>query len=438
MAAGVLGGAAVSRWFGDALLPSPGADNRVHAALSLPVGFALIWPALMIPVLGAVSFASLGVLALGATAVAVANGLREENPVPAPAPASLRETPRLEAAPEGSLPGDLASFPRATFLARTGAFFLDFLLVALISGLLGLGADRWLFTLLIAYHIALWAWKGATVGGIILQLRVVRTGGLPHTLPDALVRGLSSIFSVAVLDLGFFWILKDPERGVLARQDRRNLRRSRSQGLDSGVAAAPTTSSALSSPTLPEQAHPLPDCRLHPNWPELHLPWERETAVAKGDTPDLHCQVAVNTGLGRKFEEFEGPGLEVRWLGGHHEAAVGLTGERDLVQGQASEIVQQIGHGPEGGPRTWPWKRPSSSRCRRAGPSRRGAALGACTLGIVFLEEERRQRAAHVPLEVPCEHAAEYAGPDPVVRVDMDRTHFEPVGLEGPEGAFDA
>ena len=212
VAAGLIGGVAVSRWFGDTILGSAPADNRARAALSLLVGFALICLALMVPVLGAVSAATLGVLALGAAAVAVANGLRRENPVPAPDSAPVRATPPPEVTTEELPPGDLASLPRATFLARTGAFLLDLLLVALISGLLGLGASRWFLALLIAYNIALWTWRGATVGGIIAQMRVVRTDGLPLTLTDALVRGLSSIFSVAVLGLGFFWILKDPER----------------------------------------------------------------------------------------------------------------------------------------------------------------------------------------------------------------------------------
>ncbi len=210
--AAVLGGIAVSRWFGDMLLPAAAVDNRVHAALSLLIGFALICLALMVPVLGSVSFASLGVLGLGAATVAVAAGLRQENPALAAASAPVREMPPPEARSEDSPPGDLASLPRATFLARTGAFFLDFVLVALIFGLLGLGANRWFFALLVAYHIALWTWKGATVGGIIAQLWVVRTDGLPLAFTDALIRGLSSIFSVAVLGLGFFWILKDPER----------------------------------------------------------------------------------------------------------------------------------------------------------------------------------------------------------------------------------
>ena len=68
------------------------------------------------------------------------------------------------------------------------------------------------FILLLGYHIGFWTWKATTVGGIICQLRVVRVDGAPLMFADALVRGLSSIFSLVVAGLGCLWILKDPDR----------------------------------------------------------------------------------------------------------------------------------------------------------------------------------------------------------------------------------
>jgi len=41
---------------------------------------------------------------------------------------------------------------------------------------------------------------------------VVRVDGSRLTFADALVRGLSSIFSLLVLALGVLWIIRDPER----------------------------------------------------------------------------------------------------------------------------------------------------------------------------------------------------------------------------------
>ena len=62
------------------------------------------------------------------------------------------------------------------------------------------------------YHVGFWTWKQTTVGGLICQLRLVRTDGGPVQFAEALVRGLTGIFSLAVVGLGFFWILRDPER----------------------------------------------------------------------------------------------------------------------------------------------------------------------------------------------------------------------------------
>jgi uncharacterized RDD family membrane protein YckC len=66
--------------------------------------------------------------------------------------------------------------------------------------------------MLFAYHVAFWAWKGTTLGGIVVGLRVIRMQGTDVRFVDALVRGLASIFSLAALGIGCFWMLQDPER----------------------------------------------------------------------------------------------------------------------------------------------------------------------------------------------------------------------------------
>jgi uncharacterized RDD family membrane protein YckC len=66
--------------------------------------------------------------------------------------------------------------------------------------------------MLLAYHIAFWAWRGTTLGGIICSLRVIRTHGAELRFADALVRGLAGVFSLAALGIGCLWMLQDPER----------------------------------------------------------------------------------------------------------------------------------------------------------------------------------------------------------------------------------
>jgi uncharacterized RDD family membrane protein YckC len=211
-------------------------ETRQQPLIAFVIGFAIITAAYMVPGLGFVAWALLGVFGLGAATLAFLTAYRRENPAPPPrvSPNEPASTPSqsdgatLFVAAPGAAVGapapagasiaeatgaDLTSFPRAPFRDRLAAFVLDVILVVLVYQILDVFRhDNTIFLLLLAYHIGFWAWKGATVGGIICQLRVIRVDGAPLSLADALVRGLSSIFSLAVLGIGCLWILRDPER----------------------------------------------------------------------------------------------------------------------------------------------------------------------------------------------------------------------------------
>jgi len=142
------------------------------------------------------------------------------------APAGFPEPPAFvpsASAPSAPVPvtappvllGGLALYPRATFFDRLAAIALDLVFVAIAYNLF----DRWwwrddgqYFVMVLVYHIAFWAWKGTTLGGIICNLRVVRTSGDNPRFVDALVRGLSGIFSVAALGIGCLWMISDAQR----------------------------------------------------------------------------------------------------------------------------------------------------------------------------------------------------------------------------------
>ena len=233
----IFGKVGVARGIGMTVGRQTSQQSQIHAVRSFVIGFAVICVAYMVPVLGIVAWAMSGVLGLGAATLAVITGYRRENPPPIPRLSSVATTamtaahyqdadatlPSPEAAAGAYSPApssgppvaasDLVSFPRAPFHDRLAAFVLDVILVAIAQQLLELTRrDSALFLLLLAYHIGFWTWKSTTVGGIICQLRVVRVDGTPLRFVDALVRGLSSIFSLAVLGLGCLWILKDPDR----------------------------------------------------------------------------------------------------------------------------------------------------------------------------------------------------------------------------------
>lgn len=251
----ILGRVGVMRWIGMRVVGEDSEESRLQGMRSVVIGFAVVTVAYMVPVLGFATMAIVAVLGLGSATLSFMAGYRRENPLPPPAaptehpptPVSLPgATPLYSsggAMPLGpdvaadtlgsssSLPmaapgapastvmeSGLALFPHATFLDRLAAFVLDVILVAIAGQMLwplqravGRGADG-LFLFLLAYHIGFWTWKSTTVGGIICRLRLTRVDAAPLRFVDALVRGLSSIFSLAVLGIGALWILRDPER----------------------------------------------------------------------------------------------------------------------------------------------------------------------------------------------------------------------------------
>jgi uncharacterized RDD family membrane protein YckC len=236
----IVGKVGVMRWIGGSILPQD-PESTGQSLRSFTIGFGALCLVYMVPVVGFVAWTLVGVFGLGAATLAFMTAYRQENPVPPPRqpplvpppiapppaapppvmpmdPSPLAATPTATPAAGFDLPpppaaSDLAAFPHAAFRDRLAAFVLDVILVLLAKEILDLTRrDSAFFLMLLAYHIGFWTWKGTTVGGIICQLRLVRTDGTPLQFADALVRGLASIFSLAVLGLGGLWILKDPER----------------------------------------------------------------------------------------------------------------------------------------------------------------------------------------------------------------------------------
>jgi uncharacterized RDD family membrane protein YckC len=237
----IIGKVGVAVWIGGSTVGQASPGTRPQAVIALAIGFAAITLAYMVPVLGFAVWALSGVLGLGGATLAFMRAYRRENPIPpkrppTPPPSPLplatppendfvaappppADAPLLTPAPESPPLGtgaatSLLQFPHAAFFDRTAAFVLDLTLVAIVTGALDFGGDglRGLILLLLVYFIAFWTWKGTTVGGIIVQLRVVRIDGTALRFSDALVRGLASLFSFACLGLGCLWILKDPDR----------------------------------------------------------------------------------------------------------------------------------------------------------------------------------------------------------------------------------
>jgi len=181
--------------------------------LALVLGTLTFYLLYAIPILGFVAWGAITCLAIGAAGLAFFNSFRSEAGAP---PVRAGGVP--PAAPVGGPLGpppmpvaaDPATLARVGFWSRFFATVLDLLVVGFAMRVLkthALFVPAWL-----GYHIGMWAWKGATVGGLALGIRIVRHDGSPIDFAVALVRSLASFLSGAALFLGFFWAGWDREK----------------------------------------------------------------------------------------------------------------------------------------------------------------------------------------------------------------------------------
>ncbi len=240
----LIGKVALLEYLGQFLGRTFGMGAAIKPILAFLIGIIMVTVLYLVPVLGLITFAVTGLWGLGAVVMAAFGSLRREMPPPPamPGPTMSASTaafsantpsasaPEPGAAPMGSgieagpLPSPITvplasapvavseafAFPRAHFWERIGAAFLDVILVSILGGIVG-GPPLGLLVAL-AYFAGMWTWKSTTVGGILLNLKVVRLDGKPVTFVVALVRGLASAFSFIVLFLGFLWMIWDRDK----------------------------------------------------------------------------------------------------------------------------------------------------------------------------------------------------------------------------------
>jgi uncharacterized RDD family membrane protein YckC len=253
--AGIVGKIALLEYLGFQFGRQLGVSGLQRPVLAFIFSFIVITLLYLVPILGFLVFSVTGFWAIGAAVMAMFGGARREMPdqpaPPTPQPTAgatgpatppataafaaatipaaaatvppqtsvtspgVAETrwspPPMAIAPgEPSPASEMLALPRAGFWERMAAGFLDVILVAILSGLVG-GAPLG-FLVALAYFAGMWAWRGTTIGGIVLNLKVVRYDGQPMNFAVTLVRALMAAFSVIVLFLGFLWIAMDRDR----------------------------------------------------------------------------------------------------------------------------------------------------------------------------------------------------------------------------------
>jgi uncharacterized RDD family membrane protein YckC len=177
---------------------------------ALIAGSALVLLLYTVPLLGFALVFTLAWLSTGVMVLTAALALRRAPAAPAGVPAA-GPAPAVESPPVAGAYADPAVLPRAGFLVRSLALALDVLVVGSVVALMHAIAPAFLLVLA-AYGAVLWRLRGATLGGMILGLRVVRTDGKDVDWTTAGIRALSCFLSLLPLGLGFLWIAFDRDR----------------------------------------------------------------------------------------------------------------------------------------------------------------------------------------------------------------------------------
>jgi uncharacterized RDD family membrane protein YckC len=207
----LIGNAAVFQAIGQRLAPK--LKEQKHGALAwIILGAVVCWIIYCIPVIGFLAGSLVFLAGLGASSLYVVDRARATPAARLNAPAkALADEPSRESAPV-RVASAVAAGNMADFWRRLGANLID--LVVLYSLLQFTGITRILVPAWVLYRFGMYIWRSATLGEIVLNLRVEKLdgGGLINDYGTALVRALSSLLSLLPLGLGFLWILFDPQR----------------------------------------------------------------------------------------------------------------------------------------------------------------------------------------------------------------------------------
>lgn len=259
--AAMLGKIAVLRSIGGQLgrqLKISGWDTNMGGFIAGSLFVTLIY---LVPILGGIVFLLIKPMALGAMLIAAVESFRRERPGSTAIPPTLNQSmqtpsssslsaasasasetaastkmavntpgetgnPGSKSAPAGEVPPvigkspprlfevapeEMLAMPRVGFWPRFGATFLDFALI-MFAIMMMFREPRFFPLIWIVYHIAMWAWRGTTLGGIVFSLRIIRLDGRAPDFTVVLVRCLASCLSFVVAGLGFFWASWNPDK----------------------------------------------------------------------------------------------------------------------------------------------------------------------------------------------------------------------------------
>ncbi|MDY6947654.1 MAG: RDD family protein [Pseudomonadota bacterium] len=232
LCAGLFGKAAVLAVLGRRITRLTGIGAFGHIAVATLLGGLIVMLLYTVPIIGFIVSNLVGALGLGVVAYTLLLALRSNQAAPAArvcaAPDATAGTgfastaagiasddstvpPPPSPPPANSSNAELSSLPRAGFWLRMGALAIDVLLIAVVVNVVE-PSEHFFALVLAGYGALMWKLRGTTIGGIICNLRVVRTDGRDIEWETAIVRALGCFLSLIPLGLGFIWMVFDNNR----------------------------------------------------------------------------------------------------------------------------------------------------------------------------------------------------------------------------------
>lgn len=241
--ASLFGKAAALAWLGGRVLPRQGPTGVVRVVLAVFIGGLIALAIYLVPVLGLAVYKILGLLGLGMVVHALIVAARQRRQAPHAGGAAPPSSPSPSTVPPAASPGAAAAsiepglvgataaaaqpqtgqaqtpqmaavisptLPRAGFWIRMAALLIDVVVVGLVLRIVHW--NHLILVALAAYGAILWKARGATLGGIVCDLHVVRVDGRPMDWTTAIVRALGCFLSLFAIGLGFLWIAFDENR----------------------------------------------------------------------------------------------------------------------------------------------------------------------------------------------------------------------------------
>ncbi|MBL8265546.1 RDD family protein [Steroidobacter sp.] len=233
MCAALFGKAVVLATIGRRITRLTGIGAFGHIAVATLLGGLIVMLLYTVPVFGFIVSNLIGALGLGVVVYTLMLAMRSNSAPAAPAAAAAAGNVSLDPEAPAVAPGivgdgstvppppsssefhptnaELNSLPRAGFWLRMGALILDILLIAIIVNWLE-PTEHFFAVVLAGYGALMWKLRGTTIGGIICNLRVVRTDGRDIEWETAVVRALGCFLSIIPAGLGFIWMVFDSNR----------------------------------------------------------------------------------------------------------------------------------------------------------------------------------------------------------------------------------